>query len=229
MGFGRAKFWPPCGGWGGMYGGLGLWPSPSRLSLRIFDETSLAFCVRNMLIRALERNEFSSNLTRLRIISRSVMNGSRNGQIHRFRKRLRYLYLNSSLKFLACSRLSLAESINTNTPLKSRLEPREKPPHLSFVAWASFEVARSRQANEKSKPRPRASTAGSLERSTSSGALLGTVLKTAWCRRRKKRWRMISIRNKSVSLLDVGNDVERDPKLEVYFSVQVSWPSLVLL
>jgi hypothetical protein len=146
------KFWPPCGGWGGMYGGLGLWPSPSKTSLRIFDETSLTFCVRNMLIRALESTGFSSNLTRLRIISRSIMNGSRNCQILWFRKRLRCLYLNSSLKCLARRWQSVLQSISANAPLKSRLEPEEKPTHLIFVAWASFEVTCTCQANEKSKP-----------------------------------------------------------------------------
>jgi hypothetical protein len=216
-----------------MYGGLGLWASPSRLSLRIFDETSLAFCVRNMLIRTLEGTGFFSNLTRLRIISRSVMNGSRNCWIHLFRKRLRYLYLNSSLTFLDCKWLSFLESIRMKRPLRSGLEPQEKPIHLPFVAWASFEVACTRHANEKSKPCSRALAGLSLERSTSSGALLGTVLKTARCRRRKNRWRIISIRGKSVSLLDVGNDGERDPELEAYsftyFCVQISWPSLLLL
>ena len=124
-----------------MYGGLGCWPSPSRKSLRKFDETSLTFCVRNMPIRALEGNEFFGNLTRLRIISRSVVNGSRNGQIHLFRKRLRATCLNSSLKFRTRKWLLLQSFTTANTPLKSRLEPKERPAHFSFVAWASFEVA----------------------------------------------------------------------------------------
>ena len=59
--------------------------------------------------------------------------------------------------------------------------------------------------------------------------LLGTVLRTTRCRRRKKRLRMISNRGKSVSFLNVGDGGGDDHEVELYFCVQVSGSSPLLI
>jgi hypothetical protein len=119
IGLAGAKFWPPCGGWGGMYGGLGCWPSPSKRSLKIFDETSLAFCVRNVPLGSVRAGDVSGDPIRLRIISQSIVNVPRNRKIQAFVSRSHRRYLNSSLK----SKASKNRRVTNNRSGSGRLMP----------------------------------------------------------------------------------------------------------